>query len=84
MKRQAKSDRTEEVSVLVTVDEPHRKSLDVVAKRLSRVGLKVVDKLALGGVITGDIAITDLESLRRVKGVAHVEKDQSLTTGSKP
>ena len=81
MKSKVSRDKAVTVAVLVTVDEKHREALDIMATRLAKAGLEVVDKFALGGVISGNVPVDKLAALERVDGVATVEKDQPLTAG---
>ncbi|NIJ22031.1 cell division FtsZ-interacting protein ZapD [Sphingomonas naasensis] len=72
--------KTYKLSVLVTVEEPHRERLDAIEQQLRNAGLEVVDTSELGGIIAGDIEEEKLGSLAAVPGVANVEVDQSYTT----
>lgn len=71
--------KTYKLSVLVTVEEPHREHLDAIERELRSAGLEVVDTSELGGIIAGDIEEGKLGTLAAVPGVANVEVDQSYT-----
>jgi hypothetical protein len=79
-----KADSAATISVLVTVSEPHRNSLEGMARKLSRAGLKVADTYALGGVIAGEVSPAKMAALGRVEGVAEVEQDRQFDTGPLP
>ena len=71
--------KTDKLSVLVTVDEPHLQQLEAVAAELRKAGLEVVGTSELGGIIAGQIAENKLGTIAAVPGVAAVEIDQNLT-----
>ncbi len=63
------------MNVLVTVDEQYRHQLDKVESQLKSAGMKVAEKIELGGVIAGEVAQADLSKLHTVEGVASVEEE---------
>ena len=64
-----------DVSVLVTVAEPHRGELDAVADRLASEGMAVAEKFRLGG---GEVARNKLGAIRMLKEVSAVEEEPTF------
>jgi hypothetical protein len=67
-----------DVSVLVTVAEPHRGELDAVADRLASEGMAIAGKFRLGGVIVGAVARNKLGAIRKLKEVSAVEEERTF------
>lgn len=66
------------VSVVVSVADDHLDDVTEVVADLRRAGLRVDDVLDAVGMVTGTVALDDLEALESVRGVAEVELQRSV------
>ena len=66
------------VKLSVSVDEQHLDQFPRVVKEIKQAGMKVEQELKDIGVITGSIDSEKVKSLRKVKGVAHVEESRQV------
>lgn len=64
--------------IVVTVDNQHLSTIDAVAKALRSAGMRITNVLNTTGIITGEIAKTEIAALRAVSGVASVEPDEEM------
>jgi hypothetical protein len=69
--------KPESVSVTIALTEEAGRELDATLARLRKAGLREASVLEAIGVVTGSVARTRLEALRRVKG-ATVEIEESV------
>lgn len=67
------------LNVLVTVEEDAKDRLDAIAAKLRGAGMKVVDVMELGCVISGEVSDKDMAKLRKVPGVSGLEIDSMFT-----
>ncbi|WP_027132433.1 hypothetical protein [Geminicoccus roseus] len=66
---------TGKLSVVVSVDEARLKDFPAVLRDMVEAGLHVENQMAMVGTVSGSIDdARTLNRLRRVKGVAHVER----------
>lgn len=66
------------VKLSVSVDEQHLDQFPQVVKEIKQAGMDVEQELKDIGVITGSIDSEKVKSLRKVKGVAHVEQSRQF------
>jgi hypothetical protein len=66
------------VKVSVSVDEQQLDQFPQVVEEVKQAGMKVEQQLKDIGVITGSIDSEKLKSLRKVKGVAHIEESREF------
>ena len=66
------------LKVSVSVDEQHLDRFPEVVKEIKQAGMSVEQELKDIGVITGTIDSAKVESLRKVKGVAHLEESRQF------
>lgn len=66
------------LKISVSVDEQHLDRFTEVVKEIRQAGMKVEQQLKDIGVITGTIDSAKVESLSKVKGVAHVEESRQF------
>ena len=64
------------VRLSISVDDKHRDKFSNVIKEAEKAGMDVEEKLKDIGVATGSIDAEKLDSLRKVKGVQHVEQER--------
>jgi hypothetical protein len=64
--------------ISVSVDEQHLDRFTEVVREIKQAGMKVEQQLNDIGVITGTIDSAKVESLNKVKGVAHVEESRQF------
>jgi hypothetical protein len=67
---------TEDVNV--SIDDAHLGRFDEVVRQVERAGLKVQQRLAVAGVVSGSIDADKLSELERVPGVAAVERSREV------
>jgi len=66
------------VRVSVSVDEQQLDQFPQVVEEVKQAGMKVEQQLKDIGVITGSIDSEKLKTLRKVKGVAHIEETRQF------
>ena len=64
------------VRLSISVDNKHLNKFSDVIKDAEKAGMDVEEKLKDLGVATGSIDADKLDSLRKVKGVQHVEQER--------
>jgi hypothetical protein len=67
---------TDRVEVTVAVASQYLIHFDQVVADCEAVGLRVGEKLAILGIVTGQIEAQKMDRLRQVEGVAAVEESQ--------
>jgi hypothetical protein len=68
----------EKIAVSVSVHEKDLKRFPEVVKACEKAGLKPEATLDAAGVVTGSIDARKIDDLRRVPGVAHVERSRGV------
>jgi methylmalonyl-CoA mutase cobalamin-binding subunit len=68
----------EMVSVVVSVDDEHLRSMEGVVEELQAAGLRIEETMEGLGTVAGSIEPSKLESLTHVQGVAGVEESQTF------
>ena len=66
------------VKLSVSVGDQHLNRFSELVKDVEKAGMKVEEKHKDIGVVTGSIDSEKLESLRNIKGVAHVEEERKI------
>jgi hypothetical protein len=66
------------VRLSVSVGDSHVSDLGKVAKAAKKAGMKVDQQLDAIGVLTGSIDASKLESLHRIEGISHIEKEREV------
>jgi hypothetical protein len=79
MKHRTSGKPASRCNILVSVDDSAQGDLDAIAAELRAKGMKVVDVMPLGGVITGEAGEADLARLRKVRGISALEIDTTFT-----
>lgn len=64
--------------IIVTVDDQNLPVIESVVTALQSAGMKVDEVLPVIGIITGEVALSKLEQLKSVTGVAGVEVDREM------
>jgi hypothetical protein len=64
--------------IVVTIDDRNLPIIQSVATGLESAGMKVDRVLTVTGIITGEIAQSQIEGLKGVLGVANVEIDREM------
>jgi acetolactate synthase regulatory subunit len=64
--------------IVVTVEDRNLPIIQSVATALESAGMKVDRELTVTGIITGEVAQSQLEGLKSVPGVANVEIDREM------
>lgn len=73
-----KQNRAKRYSVLISLSEEARVSIDSIADELRGLGLEQVEILALGGVIAGEATTGSLAKMRRLPAVQAIETEPVL------
>ena len=66
------------VNLTVSVADDHLKEFSDVAARCRKAGMSITQEMKSIGMISGSIDESELEKLRRVKGVSLVEPERSF------
>jgi hypothetical protein len=66
------------VKLTVSVDDAHLDRFSEVVERVKKAGLKVDQKMANLGMVTGSIDSEKVGLLRKVKGVAEIEEQRDI------
>jgi hypothetical protein len=66
------------IRLSVGVDDSHLQRMGEVAKAARHAGMEVEQQLGDLGVLTGSIDEEKLDALRRIPGVAHVERERDV------
>jgi len=66
------------VNLTVSVDDAHLDRFSEVVERVKKAGLKVDQKMANLGMVTGSIDSEKVGLLRKVKGVAEIEEQRDI------
>ena len=62
------------INLTVSIADDHLKDFAQVVARCRKAGMKIEHQMPTIGVVSGSIAADKLDALKRVKGVAHVER----------
>lgn len=65
--------------VVVSVEQQSLKQIKQVAAALKSAGLQVDQVMPVLGVITGEVDAAKIAALKKIKGVAAVEKDEQMS-----
>lgn len=66
------------VRLSVSVDEQHLSKFSEIVKKVEKAGMKVDKKHKDIGVVNGSIEKDKIDSLRKVKGVEHIEEEREV------
>ena len=64
---------------VILVDKKNKNSIDKVAAKLSKAGLKIARKMPITGVISGSAAAEKQDALRKVEGVAELREERTFS-----
>ncbi|MDJ0735033.1 MAG: ketohydroxyglutarate aldolase [Nostocaceae cyanobacterium] len=65
------------IPLLISIDDEHMDSFSGVVQKLQSAGLYTKQLMQQLGIITGECDPSNIDALRRVEGVSHVEREQS-------
>lgn len=65
-------------NVIVTINDSHVDQMETVSAALKKAGLSIGQVLSTGGIVTGQVAASKMQSLRQVDGVKDVEPDGEM------
>ena len=68
-----------DVNLVVLVDKDKKNAIEMVADKLSKVGMKIDRKMSITGIISGTAATDKLDALRKIKGVAELREERIFT-----
>jgi hypothetical protein len=64
--------------IIVTVDDQHLSEIQSIATDLQSAGMQVDNVMSISGIVTGEVAHSQIQTLKNLPGVVDIELDQEM------